>query len=105
MMTRDMIPADPSTGEFQGHADALYLWETGLENPRLSPWRPSDAVSQREGPVRASLVTPPDPAFGWTTDSYRGAPRVSLFGQRTPSRLDAYPEQADHSDHSDGTPT
>ena len=31
-------------------------------------------------PERAGPVTPPDPTFGWTSDTYRGAPRVSLFG-------------------------
>ena len=80
-VSRDMIPSDLTTGEFHGDADALYLWEAGLEQPRLFPAGPPPLLYLGEKvPERSGPVTPPDPTFGWTADTYRGAARLSLFG-------------------------
>jgi hypothetical protein len=80
-VSRDMIPSDLTTGEFHGDADALYLWEAGLEQPRLFPaGLPPMLYLGEKVPERPGPVTPPDPTMGWIADTYRGAPRFSLFG-------------------------
>jgi peptidase E len=81
-LQRDMIPADLTTGEFLGNVDGLYLWEAGLENPRLfSAGPPPMLYFDAPVPARPAQVTPPDGTFGWLRDTYRGLVRLSLFGE------------------------